>query len=67
MALDAGLRLGKADVLIWMRQQRRAQQTIDELLKRFAGRENMLVEYPSGGQTTREQALEMLRESKRRG
>jgi len=67
MALDAGLRLGKAEVLIWMRQQRRAQQTIDELLKRFEGRENMLVEYPFGGQTTLEQALEMLRERKWRG
>jgi hypothetical protein len=67
MALDAGLRLGKAEVLIWMRQQRRAQQTLDELLKRFAGRENMLVEYPIGGQTTLEQALEMLRERKWRG
>jgi hypothetical protein len=67
MALDAGLRLGKAEVLIWMRQQRRAQQTIDELLKRFEGRENMLVEYPIGGQSTLEQALERLRERKWRG
>ena len=67
MALDAGLRLGKAEVLIWMRQQRRAQQTIDELLRRFEGRETMLVEYPIGGQTTLEQALEMLRERKWRG
>lgn len=67
MALDAGLRLAKADVLIWMRQQRRAQQTLDELLRRFAGRETMLVEYPIGGQTTLEQALQMLRERKWRG
>ncbi len=67
MALDAGLRLAKADVLIQMRQQRRAQQVLDELLLRFEGRENMLVDYPVGGQTTLGQALEMLRQRKWRG
>ena len=67
MALDAGLRLAKADSLMRMRQQRRAQQTIEELLKRFEGRETMLVEYPIGGQTSLEQALEILRERKWRG
>jgi hypothetical protein len=67
MALDAGLRLAKADVLIWMHEQRRAQQTIDELKRRFQGRETMLVEYPIGGQTTLQQAIEMLKERKWRG
>ncbi len=67
MALDAGLRLAKADALIWMRETRRAQKTLDELRRRFQGRETMLVDYPIGGQTTLEQALEMLKERKWRG
>jgi len=67
MALDANLRLAKADVLIQMRETRRAQQVMDELARRYAGRETMLVEYPIGGQTTLEEALRILRERKWRG
>lgn len=67
MALDAGLRLAIADALIWMHEQRRAQEAIDELLRRYQGRETMLVEYPAGGQTTLQKALEMLKERKWRG
>jgi hypothetical protein len=67
MALDAGLRLAQADVLIQMRQTGRAQQVLDELARRFPGREGMLVEYPIGGQTTLGQALQALRERKWRG
>lgn len=67
MALDASLRLAKADVLIQMRETRRAQQVLDELAARFAGRENMLVESPTGAQTTLGQALDRLHERKWRG
>jgi len=67
MALDAGLRLSKAELLIWMRLPGRAQRVIDELKKRFEGRETMLVDYPIGGQTTLGQAVEMLKLRKWRG
>lgn len=67
MAVDANLRLTQADVLIQMRAPRRVQEVIDELERRFAGRGSMLVEYPPGGQTTLEDALQILRERKWRG
>ena len=67
VALDANLRLAKADVLIQMRETRRAQQVLDEIDARFAGREALLVEYPLGSQTTLEQAVKNLRERKWRG
>lgn len=67
MALDANLRLAEADVLVQMRETRRAQSGIDELKRRFAGRESLLVEYPIGGQTTLEQAIRSLEERKWRG
>lgn len=66
-ALDANLRLAKADVLIQMRETRRVQQVIDDLATRYSGRENMLVEYPIGGQTTLGEALAALRSRKWRG
>ena len=66
-ALDASLRLAKADVLVRMRQTRRAQEVIDDLTQRYAGRDNLLVEYPIGGQTTLGEALESLRTRKWRG
>ena len=67
MALDANLRLAKADVLVRMHETRRAQSTIDEIRKRFSGRESLLVEYPIGGQTTLKQALQSLEDRKWRG
>jgi hypothetical protein len=67
MALDANLRLAQADVLVRMRETRRAQATIDEIRSRFAGRETLLVEYPIGGQTTLQQALRSLQDRKWRG
>ena len=66
-ALDASLRLAKADVLIQMRETRRVQEVIDDLVTRYVGRENLLVEYPIGGQTTLNEALESLRTRKWRG
>jgi hypothetical protein len=67
MVLDANLRLAEADVLVRMHETRRAQRVINELRRRFAGRENLLVEYPIDGQTTLEQALRSLEERKWRG
>jgi len=66
-ATDANLRLIKADVLVQMREVGRAQQVIDDLGRRFKGREDMLIEFPIGHQTTLRQALEILSNGKWRG
>jgi len=67
MALDANLRLVEAEVLVLMRYPRKVQEVIDDIEHRFEGRENMLVEYPVGEQSTLGEALELLRERKWRG
>ncbi|MCG8589537.1 MAG: hypothetical protein MJE66_09620 [Proteobacteria bacterium] len=67
MALDANLRLVKAEVLIQLRDPRRVGQTVEEIERRYQGREGMLVEYPIGDQTTLGEALEHLKERKWRG
>ena len=64
MALDANLRFMKARLLANMRYTRKVQQSIDDIRKRFEGRENMLVEYPAGEQRALGEALEMLRDQK---
>ncbi len=64
MALDANLRFMKAQLLANMRYTRKVQESIDDLEKRFEGRENMLVEYPVGEQRSLGEALEMLRDQK---
>jgi len=67
MALDANLRLVKAEVLIQMRSPQRVQQVIEELRERYAGREDMLVEFPIGKQGTLRDGLRRLGERKWRG
>lgn len=67
MALDAGLRLAEAEVLIRMRAPRRVQEVLDEIERRFAGRDAMLVEYPVGSQTSLGEALRQVRDRKWRG
>jgi hypothetical protein len=64
MALDANLRLLQADVLIRIRERGRAQRVMDGLTLRFVGREDMLVDYPVGAQSTLGEAIEALREGK---
>jgi hypothetical protein len=66
-AVDATLRLVKAELLMHMRETRRMQHELNELSRRFEGRGDMLVEYPVGQQVTLEQAIEILRERKWRG
>ncbi len=66
-AMDATLRLVKAELLMHMRETRRMQQELDELSRRFEGRSDMLVEYPVGQQVSLDEALELLRERKWRG
>jgi hypothetical protein len=64
MALDANLRLAKADVLIRMRAPGRAEEVIEEIETLFEGRGEMLVEYPIGSQGTLAHSLELLRDRK---
>ena len=67
MALDANLRCIQAGVLIRMRETGRAQHVLDELEHRYRGREDMLVDYPVGRQSSLREALRMLRDGKWRG
>ena len=67
MALDANLRLVKAEVLIQMHSPQRVQDVIDELEKRYAGRGDMMVEFPIGKQGTLRDGLKRLSDRKWRG
>jgi hypothetical protein len=67
MALDANLRLAKAEVLIQMRSPQRVQDVLDELEKRYRGREDMLVEFPIGKQGTLRDGMKRLSDRKWRG
>jgi hypothetical protein len=61
--LDADLRIAKADVFMRMRERSQANDVLDEVAKRYAGREDMLVHYPIGGQSPLGKAVKLLRES----
>ena len=67
MALDASLRLLEAEVRVELRDTGRVQEQLDELARRFAGRETLLVDYPVGKQTPLGTAIEGLRKRKWRG
>jgi hypothetical protein len=67
MALDASLRFVQADILVRMHDTRRVQQTIEEISRRFAGRENTIVKYPIGSQGTIAEGIAILRDRKWRG
>ena len=64
MALDANLRFLQAELLAQMRYTRRVQESIDDIVARYTGRESMLVEYPVGEQRPLGEALDMLRDRK---
>ena len=66
-AVDASLRFAKAELLIQMRYPRRVQETIDDIEKRFSGREALLIEYPIGRQGTLGEGLELLKDRKWKG
>lgn len=61
LTLDANLRVTQAALLQRMGERRRATDVVHELEQRFAGREELLVDYPIGEQSTLESALERLR------
>lgn len=66
-AVDASLRFAKAELLIQMRYPRRVQDTIDDIERRFQGRENLLIEYPIGRQGSLGDGLQILRDRKWKG
>jgi hypothetical protein len=67
MGLDVNLRFIQAEVLMQMNDPAAVQQVIDEIERRFKGRENMLVDYPIGDQNPLGRAIEVLRDRKWRG
>ena len=60
--MDAHLRVMKAELLIQMGANLRAQQTMNEIARRFEGREALLVDYPSGEPHSLEESLEILQD-----
>lgn len=64
MALDVSLRIAEAEMYVQMRDPARAQQVIDDVRERYEGREGMLVELPTGEQTTVGEAIESLADRK---
>lgn len=65
--IDASLRFAKAELLIQMRYPRRVQDTIDDIERRYKGRESLLIDYPVGHQGTLGEGLEILRDRKWKG
>ena len=59
--MDADLRLAKAEVLVHMHDRGRADEVLDELSTRYAGREDMLVHYPIGSQSPLGKAMALIR------
>jgi hypothetical protein len=60
--LDADLRLAKADVLMRMHENGRAAKTLEEITARYKGREDMLVHYPLGSESTLGKAMKLLKD-----
>ncbi len=67
LGLDATLRLVRAEVFMRMRDPRRMQSGVNEIRRRYEGREDMMVEYPVGQQSPLGEALEYLTDRKWRG
>jgi hypothetical protein len=64
MELDANLRFVQADILARMSQTGRAEERMDDIEERYAGRGEMLVDYPIGSRSRLSDALQMLRDGK---
>ena len=63
-ALDANVRFAEAELLVQLQLHGRAEDAMDEISRRFKGREDMLVAYPKDKQTPLGKALDELRERK---
>lgn len=66
-SVDASLRCAKAELLIQLRYPRRMQETLDDLERRYKGRDNLLVEFPIGAQGTLGEGIEILKDRKWKG
>jgi len=64
MALDVSLRIAAAEMYVQMHDPGRAQNVLDDVSRRYKGREGMLVELPTGEQTTLGEAIESLSDRK---
>lgn len=62
IAYDANLRFVESEILIELTYTQWARDSINEISERYKQRGNMLVEYPTGRQTTLREALAVLRE-----
>jgi hypothetical protein len=67
VGLDANVRVMEAELFMLMRRPQQMQDVLDEIERRFAGREDLLVDYPVGQQHTLAEALEILNRRKWRG
>jgi hypothetical protein len=65
VALDAALRLRNADLLTRMKENDRARHAVDEIEELYAGRMDMLVEFPRGVQRSLRDSLRDVREGRR--
>jgi hypothetical protein len=59
--VDANLRFIQAEVLIELGYRSWSGDAIDQITHRYDGRGNMLIDYPTGTQTTLREALTVLR------
>lgn len=59
--LDANLRFAEAETLMQLGATRRAGRIVDDIERRYEGRDDMLVGYPFGRKSTLVEALELLR------
>ncbi len=62
IGIDANLRFIQAEVLMQMGYSSWGSDVVDELIRRYDGRGNMLVNYPVGTQTTLREALAILKD-----
>ncbi|HET6305258.1 MAG TPA: hypothetical protein VFG80_10815 [Myxococcota bacterium] len=65
--LDANVRLVQAELLMHLRNPQRMQRALNEIERRYAGRGEMLVDYPVGEQSRLADAIENLTTRKWRG
>ena len=65
--LDLSVRFLSIELLTKLRAPSRAQYMIDDVTERYAGREEVLVDYPLGKKSTLREALKIVEDQKWRG
>lgn len=64
LGLDANIRLVQAEVYMMLGKPGKMQKTLNILEKRYKGRETMLVNYPTGEQSTLAEAIDFISDRK---